>query len=243
MMDLRGRVRVLEELPDLGAGLPPEEVDAATRTAVAPVLALEPGVYRPAIFDRYADQLGLLVLDGLLIRRVAVAGRHCGELIGPGAVLRPWDHHGEIAPLPFDIRWRVLEPTRLAVLSVGFLRLGVRWPMLVQNVFERMSERTHSLAFNVAIHCLHHVSVRLLVLLWHLADGFGKVTPAGTSVPLALTHRDLAELTGALRPSVSTALGELRSRNLVVRAPDRTWLLLGDPPTELRDLRQHRDTA
>lgn len=52
---------------------------------------------------------------------------------------------------------------------------------------------------------------------------------------LSPTHRTLAKLAGARRPSVTAALGELARRDLVVRAPDG-WVLKGDPPAPLAGL-------
>jgi hypothetical protein len=45
-----------------------------------------------------------------------------------------------------------------------------------------------------------------------------------------LTHRILGQLVGARRPTVSTALSELAERKELVRRPDGSWLLRGDPP-------------
>jgi hypothetical protein len=183
------------------------------------------------------DLLGLLVIDGLLIRSVQVAERRCGELVGPGAILRPWDHFGNYAPLPFEVRWRVVNPVKLAMLDRRLVTMSARWPVLMHAFVRRAVGRSHSLALNVAIHSLQHVELRLLVLFWHLADRFGRVTPEGTVVPLALTHEDVAELVGAQRPSVSARLSALSARGELVRRADRTWLLPGDPPAELRDSR------
>jgi len=108
----------------------------------------------------------------------------------------------------------------------------------MQAIVKRAVDRSHTLAFNVAIHCLQHVDLRLLVLFWHLADRFGRVTPEGTVVPLKLTHNDLSELIGAQHPSVSTGLAELQRREKLVRQPDRTWRLLGGPPNELLDIKR-----
>jgi hypothetical protein len=58
------------------------------------------------------------------------------------------------------------------------------------------------------------------------------MTSTGVSVPLALSHRLLAQLIGARRPTVSTALAERRE---LVRRDDGSWLLTGEPvgvPTE-----------
>ena len=114
---------------------------------------------------------------------------------------------------------------------------------VIETFTARAAERAHTLAFNVAIHCLRHVHLRVLALLWHLADRFGRVTREGTHVPLPLSHADLAELVGAQRPSVSVALKRLADAGEVRRAPDNGWLLSHDPPSELRDMRARNEAA
>lgn len=209
----------------------------ASRYAVADTIDLPRGSFDLQRFSG-SGLLGLLVIDGLLIRHVAVAGRQCGELVGPGAVLRPWDDFGQDSALPFEVSWRVIRDVRLAQLDRRFLATIVHWPALVDAFTARAIERAHTLAFNVAIHCLRHVDARLLTLFWHLADRFGRVTAEGTHVPLPLSHTDLAELVGAQRPSVSVALKRLSAIGLVRRHPDdRTWLLNHEPPAEVRDMR------
>jgi CRP/FNR family cyclic AMP-dependent transcriptional regulator len=232
------RVRLLDADPSLAATLSDEELATARQYAIADVVALHRGKHAPREMFHGDGLLGLLVLDGLLIRQVAVAGRHCGELVGPGSVLRPWDDFGRSAPLPFEVSWRVIEDVRLAQLDRRFQATIVHWPALIEAFTARSTERAHTLAFNVAIHCLRHVHTRLLALFWHLADRFGRVTAEGTHVPLALSHSDLAELVGAHRPSVTVALGRLADEGLVRRRQsDNTWLLSHEPPAELVDLR------
>ena len=232
------RVRVLEVDRGLASGLSEKELAKASRYAVADVLEVSRGKHDPGELADGVGLLGLLVLDGLLIRQVAVADRRCGELVGPGAVLRPWDDFGKTAPLPFEVSWRVIQKIRIARLDRRFLATIVHWPALVEAFTARATERAHTLAFNVAVHCLRHVDLRLLALFWHLADRFGRVIAEGTHVPLALTHSDLAELVGAQRPSVTVALKRLSSDGLVRRrAGDNTWLLTHNPPAELRDMR------
>ena len=111
----------------------------------------------------------MLVLDGLLIRQVAVGDRQCGELVGPGAVLRPWDDFGQVAPLPFEVSWRVVREVRLAQLDRRFLATIVHWPALIETFTARATERAHTLAFNVAIHCLRHVHLRLRDVVFEAA--------------------------------------------------------------------------
>lgn len=231
------RVRLLDVDRSLASALSEEELEVARRYAVADVVELGRGIHDPGQLAG-DGLLGLLVLDGLLIRQVAVADRRCGELVGPGAVLRPWDDYGQAAPLPFDVSWRVIQETRLAQLDRRFMATVVQWPALIEAFTGRATERAQTLAFNVAVHCLRHVHIRLLVMFWHLADRFGRVTPDGTHVPLPLSHSDLAELVGAQRPSVTVALKRLSDAGLVRRHPhDHTWLLGHEPPAELRDIR------
>lgn len=230
------RVWLLDEDPDLGARLSPDDFAHARRYAVTELAELDRGLHIPWSVGS-ADLLGLLVLDGLLIRSVQVAERRCGELVGPGSILRPWDHFGRYAPLPFEVSWRVIEPVRLGLLDERLATVGARWPALIHAIIQRTVERSHAMALDVAIHSLQHIELRLLVLFWHLADRFGHVTKEGTIVPLRLTHGDVAELIGSQRPSASVHLSALSKRDELVRREDRTWLLRGDPPAELRDMR------
>jgi CRP/FNR family transcriptional regulator, cyclic AMP receptor protein len=234
----RNTVRILDEDRSLASALNDQELLAARRYAIADVHELARGSYRPEEMFDGTGLLGLLVLDGLLVRQVGVAERRCGELVGPGALLRPWDDRSLNVPLPVEIDWRVLQPARLALLDRRTLMALARWPALINAFMERANERAQMLAFNIAIQCLQRIDSRLLMLFWHLADRFGKVTPAGTVVPLTLSHSDLAELVGAARPSVSTALKDLADRGLVQRnSGDRSWLLGIEPPAQLTDMR------
>jgi hypothetical protein len=71
------------------------------------------------------------------------------------------------------------------------------------------------------------------MLLWYLAERWGRVTPEGVIVPLRLTHETLARLVGAQRPSVTTAIRQLEQEDHLRRTPDRLWLLCGDPPERM----------
>lgn len=228
-------IRLFDEDPELAACLSPADRHHAWRYAVADVVTVQRGVHDPSRIGS-PDLLGLLVLDGLLIRTTEVAGRRCGELVGPRELLRTWDDFGRSAPMPIEVGWRVLSPVRLALLDRRMTTVAARWPALMHELVRRAVQRSDMLAVNVAIHCLQHVELRLLALLWHLAGRFGRVTSQGTLVPLALSHRDLAELTGNKRPSVSANLSKLAARGQISRRPDRTWLL-HDPPEDLRDVR------
>ncbi|HUE25664.1 MAG TPA: helix-turn-helix domain-containing protein, partial [Solirubrobacteraceae bacterium] len=86
------------------------------------------------------------------------------------------------------------------------------------------------------------VDQRLLAVMWLLAESWGRVTPAGTTLPLSLTHDALGALIGARRPTVTLALRELTERGAVIRQ-DQGWLLLEAPPHSTRPPGRVRDPA
>jgi len=226
-------VYVLDHDAGLRSVLSDRERARCRQHAVAAIAEVQAGPWDPRNQPPPDAELGLLVIDGLLIRDVTVAEARCGELLGPGSLLRPWDESGLDAPMRHDVEWQVIESVRFAVLDHHFLRVTAHWPPLITALVARANERAQDLAVMVSIHSLKRVDVRLLAFFWHLADRYGKVTADGVVVPLALTHRQLALLVGAQRPSVTSALGTLTERGLLRRDDDGHWLLSGEPPQDL----------
>jgi CRP-like cAMP-binding protein len=221
-----GLVHLTDEDPSLLELVPQRDRPAARRALTANAYEISAGPWTPGPLASSGDpHLGLLVLEGLLLRDVSVAHTTCGELVGPGELLRPWDAFGEHAPMPIEIEWKALEPLRLVVLEHEFAAVLGAWPKLVHSFVERAVERSHSLALHVAIHCIRRVDTSLLVLFAHLADRFGKVTPQGIVIPIQLTQQDLGKLVGATRQSINIALGELAERGTLQRRENATWLL------------------
>jgi DNA-binding transcriptional ArsR family regulator len=201
------------------------------------VLVAERGTWHVGTPRNEAGLLGLLVLDGLLVRRVNFAGVAFAELLGAGDVLRPWSHRStEVAQLPAESSWEVVVPARLAVLDRRFALSVARWPEITAAVLDRAIRRARGLALQLAVCHLHRLDLRLQIMFWHLAERWGHVTPDGVHLPMTLTHDQLADIVGARRPSVSAALARLRKRRLVTRRPDGTWLLCGEAPAELMTL-------
>jgi len=135
--------------------------------------------------------------------------------------------------------WRVLEATRLAVLDGTVAAAMAAYPQLTGRLVARALERSRNLAINMAIIHQARVNSRLLMLLWHLADRWGRVRSDGVVLPLHLTHSVLADLVAARRPTVTSALSELARRQLVTPR-DRGWLLHGEPPGELLEIQAIR---
>ena len=225
---------LLRELPFLGTCVPAERREQAERELVVPAATLPKGSWDPPK-SAPPDHLGFLILDGMLIRDVDVGGTDCAEIIAAGDLLRPFDHEGDTAAVPFGVSWTIVRPARVAVLDRRFTVACAQHPEVMSAIVGTVVRRTMWLAFRLAINSVTRVDVRVLLLLWHLADRYGKVTPTGTWVAVPLTHAMLGKLVGAQRPSVTTALGHLTERGLVSREDDG-WLLHGEPPEELARL-------
>jgi CRP/FNR family transcriptional regulator, cyclic AMP receptor protein len=227
---------VLSEDPDLAEAIPPEARQRATDECIAPVMRLRRGRLSGERADLLPDGIGLLVLEGLLIRRVGVDGRFGAELLGEGDLLRPWQGEDAQPTLPRTTGWRVLQPSRVALLDMRVAQRLARYPELTGRLVGRALERSRNLAVNMAIVHQPHVDVRLHMLFWHLAERWGKVRTDGVTVPLRLTHSVLADLAAARRPTVTVALSRLSNRGLLLPVEDG-WLLAGEPPGELFELR------
>ena len=65
------------------------------------------------------------------------------------------------------------------------------------------------LSFRLAVLELKHVHLRVLLLLWHLSDRWGRVRRDGVHLELPLTHELIARMVGAHRTSVTVALRKL----------------------------------
>ena len=223
---------MLAEDPELAEAIAPTERQGAIEHCLAPVIILTRGRWSGQRKDLTPDGIGLLVLHGLLVRRVGVGGGYGAELLGQGDVLRPWQGEGAQSSLSRTTGWRVLEDARIAVLDRHAAARFARYPELTGRLVAKALERSRNLATAMAIAHHSRIEVRLHMLFWHLADRWGRVRRDGVLVPLRLTHAILADLVSARRPSVSTALAEMARQGLLERA-GTGWLLRGDPPGEL----------
>ena len=223
-----GRIALLDAEPDLAAGLPADEAALARRIVAARTQALDRG---PWSGDLGEGAVGAVVLSGLLTFSVAMDGADGLQLRGTGDVLLAQHSDGRLAGEA--AAWAVAKPARLAVLDDVFVGATRRWPTLLAAFLRRLSAQDEALAVQHSIAQLPRVDQRLLALLWQLAQRWGCVTRVGIVLPLALTHEVLGQLVGSRRPTVSLALTGLAEQGLVLRQPDRTWLLTGEPPGPL----------
>lgn len=226
--DRCGPVRLLDADPDLAAALAEDERHEATLALVVPAVTLEAGEWAPCSTAVDDGRVGLLIVSGLMCREVAIGDSVSAELLGPGDVIRPWEPP-EQTLVPYEVRWQVLEHSRLALLGPRFAQQAARWPALTSALVARTVRRSQALALAAAITCTTGLETRLLMLFWNLADRWGKMTPDGVVVPVTLTHETIARLVGARRPSISTALKQLERDGRLARVHRGGWMLTGEP--------------
>ena len=145
-------------------------------------------------------------------------------LVEEGDVLvPPTDTWAAVGPRPRPV---AIEDSALVLVSTDRLADWLHEPALARNVVRILSRQVADRELAVAIALEPRVERRLLLKLGQLAERFGRVTPDGIRLDLRLTHRELAQMVGTARESVTLALGrladageiEVRNRSLLVRS-------------------------
>jgi hypothetical protein len=217
-------IPLLQADREFAGAIPCQDLELAARVLVLPGLELAPGAWSPAPRDSWpAPTAGVLLVDGLAARHAVLGDRVATQLLGPGDIVVPWGPRGEL--LPCAVSWSVHTPVTAAVLDGRFATAARRWPDLAGVVQQRLGGFVDRLATHLAICQLPRVEQRLLALLWHLAERFGRVGPDGVVLSLGLTHRLIGQLVGAQRPTVSLAMGALVEGGLVDRRADGALVL------------------
>jgi hypothetical protein len=218
--------------PELGSLLAEHRVTRARSELRVDLVRLPTGVWDSGRTGlEPPSTLALLVVEGVLARDVIMGSNRTTELVGPGDLLRPWEPLETPTLVPHVLEWTVLDAARLAVLSGDVsVRLAL-YPEVGAVLFERMIARSRRLAIERAIAGLNRVEHRVAFLLWHLAERWGRVGPDGVLVPVTLSHRMIGQIVSARRPTVSAAISRLRESGELIRRPDGTWLLTGEPPS------------
>lgn len=218
-------IRLLAAAPDLGDFLSPEERQAAEQIALPAVRLAGPFEISELLGSEKA--FAAIVLDGMLLRQLRIGEQPTLRIFGPGELLATGT--APISMLLLQSECRAVDPTHVALLGIEFLAGAHRWPRLIAGLQGRMADGQERLATQLAICQLPRVQDRILAMLWLLAESWGRVTSAGTTLSLSLTHEALGALVGARRPTVTLALRELSDRGALVHQ-DRSWLLLEPPP-------------
>ena len=230
-------VLLLDADASLAAAVAPETLAEALTACLARVRWIDPGPWQPPDDVGGPGWLGMLILDGYVVRRVDVVGRPATELLGPGDLLRPWEPD-RTTPFLSQVRWHALESCRVALLDERVCAAVGRWPDLSAALVGRAVARSREHAIGLAAGQIPSMRLRVLVILWHIAGQWGERRDGGTVMPVRLTHELLANLASAQRPSVSHALTALRRARRIGTTPAGRLILLGDPPSALAELRE-----
>lgn len=151
--------------------------------------------------------------------------RTIGMLEEGDVLVRPTDGWANVGP---RVRCFAIEEALMHLVDRRRLDAWMHDPALAANVVRVLSTQIADRELAVAIALEPRVERRLLLKLRQLAERWGRVTPDGIRLDLRLTHQELANMVGAVRESVTIALGrlasageiEVRNRTLLIRLPD-----------------------
>jgi CRP/FNR family cyclic AMP-dependent transcriptional regulator len=219
-------IRLLEVEPDFGRFLN-EADEEAVGELVVPVVHIPAGDLNVGAVLSSHRAFAMILLDGIVVRRIVVGDSATLRLLGPGDLIGA--PSGQSSVLIAGTGWRAAATSRAAILGREVLLAAHRAPRLVAGLQARSTEQSDRVALQLAICQLPRVEDRLLSMLWLLAESWGQVTAHGTALRLRLTHETLGGLVGARRSTVTLAIGQLTEEGAILRV-DEGWLLLEPPP-------------
>jgi CRP-like cAMP-binding protein len=212
--------------PDLAEGLMPDVQASLDERMLVQVEPFATGRWSP--HPRPENVSALLVVDGLLVREVQIAGRTSAELFGAGDIIHPPGETDDPSAAPAGL-WKAILPGHLALLDKRLLRSAAHSFPLLAGLLGRATRRGRILGALALTRTMRRTDDRLLFLLTFLAARWGRIRPDGVRLSLPVSHELLARLIGTRRQAVTTALGDLRARGLIEILPNGDWLLSKHP--------------
>jgi CRP/FNR family cyclic AMP-dependent transcriptional regulator len=222
-------VHLLDIEPDFAARLREDDRAEAREQLLLSCTTVPEGTWVLEGTDHQERTLGVIVVEGLLLQEISIAGRRSLHLLGRGDLVLPGAYPSDA--LDVTVRWTAASEAAIALLDDRLQAPFRLWPGLALGLMDRVALQLTRLAVQSAITRLPRVEDRLEATFWDLADRWGHMTPAGIHLPLALTHEVLARLVGGQRPTISLALRDLTDRGIVARRPDGSWLLAARTPS------------
>ena len=131
----------------------------------------------------------MLVVDGLLLRRVARRRPACRRAARPGRCAAAVAARRRASTLELEWTWRVVAPTRLAILDARWTGRAAAYPQIGAELTGRALARSLRLVIAMAIAQQPKLDLRLWMLFWELADRYGKVHADGIHLELPADAR------------------------------------------------------
>ncbi len=154
--------------------------------------------------------------------------RTIGMLEQGDLLVRPLDGWAAVGP---HVRCFAIEESLVHLVDMARLEAWMGDPALAANLVRVLSSQIAERELAVAIALEPRVERRLLLKLRQLAERWGRVTPDGIRLDLRLTHQELANMVGAVRESVTLALGRLAEAG-EIEVRNRTLMIKTPPPAE-----------
>lgn len=215
---------LLDVEPELASWIARNERAAARLATRVPVVTRRPGPFQPnAVLAAGRHGFGALIVSGLVSREIDINDQPVMRLVGPGEILLEEPLAAETSELPET--WRASVTTRFAILDDTLLVAIRRWPGVARGIFACLQQSHDTTLLQLSISHLPRVEDRILALFRLLASRWGRMTPDGIAVPIALTHEAIGRMVGARRSTVTLALRDLAQQHHLDRRADGRWLL------------------
>lgn len=139
-------------------------------------------------------------------------------------LVRPVQSWASVGPA---MRCRAIDASSLVLVDAARLRTWIAQPVLGENVVHLLSAQVAERELAIAISLEPSVERRVLRKLHQLALRWGRVTHDGIRLDLRLTHQELANMVGAVRETVTLAMGRLQEQG-EIHVQNRTVTILRD---------------
>lgn len=155
-----------------------------------------------------------LDFDGAADRRRTVT------LLEEGDLLLPQPPGG----VPSRFAVRALTPSTLIVVTAARFSEWLAHPVFAASLVQQLAAQVSDRELAAATALEPRVEHRLLMKIRQLAFRFGRATPQGMRLDLRLTHQQLADMVGAVRESVTIAMGRLAASGELVIENRTIWI-------------------
>jgi CRP/FNR family cyclic AMP-dependent transcriptional regulator len=162
------------------------------------------------------------------IFKVDEGGReHIVSILSKGQM---FPHVGFFQDSPYPGTAQVMEPsTLLSIRCADFDALLVEHPAVMRKVLRLLADSILKLQEKLQELAVFNSHERVMALLRHFAEEYGRLMPDGIHVKLPVTHGEMAHMTGLTRESVNRIWNQLR-RDGVISGDRDEWILHLDGP-------------